>query len=182
MDQEEVQTRWWHKLEPLASVFRKACLDSWLPSTHVAVDEMMIRCFGRSKHTYKMPNKPIAQGYKMFAICDGGYLLYFIWTSRSRKMTEVKQYKELAPTQSLVYRLCEFPPHSKDSDSRFIVYIDNYFNNIKLASALRKAGTGACGTTRPGEGIPPILTVLKEEYGKVYIFLLPFFVRFSRLT
>ena len=90
IDQEEVQDRWWHKLEPLASVFRKACLDSWLPSTHVAVDEMMIRCSGRSKHTYKMPSNPIAQGYKIFAICDGGYLLYFIWTSRSRKMSEVK--------------------------------------------------------------------------------------------
>ena len=81
-----------------------------------------------------------------------------------------------------MYRISEFLPHLKDSDSRFIVYIDNYFNNIKLASTLRKAGVRACGTIRLGEGIPPILIVLKEEYSKVYILFLPFFVPFYKLT
>jgi hypothetical protein len=35
-----------------------------------------IRGFGHSQHTFKMPNKPIKQGYKLFAIADQGYILY----------------------------------------------------------------------------------------------------------
>jgi hypothetical protein len=41
----------------------------------------MIRGFGRSYHTFKipkMPNKPIQQGYKLFAIANQGYILYWI--------------------------------------------------------------------------------------------------------
>jgi hypothetical protein len=49
---------WWDKVEPLASVFRNAYQRYYI-SSEASIDEFMIRCFGRSEHTYKMPNKPI---------------------------------------------------------------------------------------------------------------------------
>lgn len=61
---------WWYKLEPFASRLRAACLQYWKPSNAVSIDETMIRGFGRSQHTFKMLNKPIKQGYKLFAIAD----------------------------------------------------------------------------------------------------------------
>ena len=72
---------WWYKLEPFASRLRAACFQYWKPSNAVSIDETMNRGFGRSQHTFKMPNKPIKQGYKLFAIADQGYILYWIWAS-----------------------------------------------------------------------------------------------------
>jgi len=38
---------------------------------------MMVAFTGRSQHTLKMPNKPIDEGYKIYAICDHGYTYGF---------------------------------------------------------------------------------------------------------
>jgi hypothetical protein len=61
---------WWHKVEPSASHLNSTFQHYYSPSSHVSIDELMIRCFSRLKHTYKMPNKPITQGYKLFGLAD----------------------------------------------------------------------------------------------------------------
>ena len=71
---EEEEQLWWSKLEPLISTFRTACQTYLIPGTNVAIDEIMVRFHGRSSHTCKMPNKPIKQGYKIFALADDGYV------------------------------------------------------------------------------------------------------------
>jgi hypothetical protein len=65
---------WWHKLEPLASCFHEAAQKFYTPGSHLSVDEIMVRCFERTLHTYKMLNKPIKQGYKIFALAEHGYI------------------------------------------------------------------------------------------------------------
>jgi hypothetical protein len=67
----------------------------------------MIRGFGRSYHTFKMPNKPIQQGYKLFAIADQGYILYWIWASRQKSLVEVTKHKSLTLTGSIVLQLAQ---------------------------------------------------------------------------
>ncbi|PVH71600.1 hypothetical protein DL98DRAFT_434870, partial [Cadophora sp. DSE1049] len=42
--------------------------------TKVSINELTVRCFRRSSHTYKMPNKLIKQGYKIFRIADHRYI------------------------------------------------------------------------------------------------------------
>jgi hypothetical protein len=37
----------------------------------------------------------------------------------------------------------------------YIVYLDNYFTSVALFKELRDICCGACGTTRPQNGIPP---------------------------
>ena len=56
----------WHKLEPINSKMQEACRKYYLLSLHVTVNEMMIRFGGRSRHTTRMPNKPITEGCKVF--------------------------------------------------------------------------------------------------------------------
>ena len=65
---------WWYKLEPFASRLQSSFRQYYSSSTSVAIDELMIRCFGRSNHTYKIPNKPIKQRYKVYRIADHGYI------------------------------------------------------------------------------------------------------------
>ena len=51
----------------------------YTPRTEVSIDEAMIRFHGRSRDTFKMPNKPIDEGYKVFCLADRGYVLIFAW-------------------------------------------------------------------------------------------------------
>lgn len=155
---------WWYKLEPFASHLRIACLRYWKPSNAVSIDETMIRGFGRSHHTFKMPNKPIKQGYKLFAIADQGYILYWLWASRHKSLVEVKKQDDLTMTGSMVLQLIQqgLPSHRNN----YTVYMDNYFTTIPLFDRLRQLGIGACGTTRPNASkklFPKALSLLKDS-------------------
>jgi hypothetical protein len=83
---------WWHKLEPLASTLQKAFKRYYTPGSNISIDEIMIRCFGRSSHTYKMPKKPIKQGYKVFGLAEHGYLWAFSWSSRQLGLAQLVQW------------------------------------------------------------------------------------------
>ena len=73
-DDQKATKQWWYKVEPLASEFERAAQNYYHPGSNISIDETMIRCFGRTKHTIKMPNKPISQGYKIFALAEYGYI------------------------------------------------------------------------------------------------------------
>ncbi|KAF8242542.1 hypothetical protein K440DRAFT_638920 [Wilcoxina mikolae CBS 423.85] len=53
------EAEWYKKLEPLNSSIRGRCQSLAVPATNTSVDEMMVRFFGCSKHTVRMPKKPI---------------------------------------------------------------------------------------------------------------------------
>jgi Transposase IS4 len=76
--------KWWYKLDPLALSLQSSFMEFYTPSSEVSIDELMVRCYGRSIHTYKMPSKPIPQGYKLFAIADHGYIYAFLWSSKAK--------------------------------------------------------------------------------------------------
>jgi hypothetical protein len=122
----------------------------------------MIRCFGCSLHTYKMPHKPISQGYKLYALADHGYVWYWIWASRAKSIVEVVKQEGLTMTGSMVYQLLQKLPQEP---GRYTVYLDNYFTSINLFKQLRDKGIGACGTTRVSASpqFHPTLAVLKES-------------------
>ncbi|CAG8748962.1 13951_t:CDS:1, partial [Racocetra persica] len=45
----------------------------YIPSSNVAVDEMIAQFSGRSIHTVRMKSKPTPNGYKILSLCDSGY-------------------------------------------------------------------------------------------------------------
>jgi hypothetical protein len=57
--EDEKDKQWWYKVDPLALSFKEAAEKHYQPGSNISIDKTMIRCFGRSKHTIKMPNKPI---------------------------------------------------------------------------------------------------------------------------
>ena len=75
--QQPKDKRWWYKLEPLASLWESAAQRYYQVGSNLFIDETMIRCFGRSSHTIKMPSKPIEKGYKIFALAEHGYIWAF---------------------------------------------------------------------------------------------------------
>ena len=91
----ENDIHWWSKLEPMLSTFRTACQSCLIPGTEVAIDEIMVRFYGRSSDTCKMPNKPIKQGYKIFALADNGYIWHFQLSSRQHRIVELHKIDDL---------------------------------------------------------------------------------------
>jgi hypothetical protein len=75
--------RWHTKLEPLASLLRTKFQAYVVLGQNVSFDEMMVPFAGRSKHTLKMKNKPVSEGFKVWALCDHGYLWDFLFYSRT---------------------------------------------------------------------------------------------------
>jgi hypothetical protein len=52
--------------------------------SRVAYDEQMLPFTGRSAHVTKVPGKPHPDGFKVWALCDRGYLydwLYYLGTA-----------------------------------------------------------------------------------------------------
>lgn len=72
--QEELERVWWYKVELIAAEFRQACVHHYIPETNISIDEFMICCFGRFNNIYKMLNKPIKQGYKLYGLMEHRYL------------------------------------------------------------------------------------------------------------
>ncbi len=167
-ERRETNQQWWRKLEPIISMFRSNCSSHWIPGKNVSIDEMMIKFYGRSKHTLKMVNKPIKQGFKMWALCDRGYLFYFMFHSRFFKIGELKKHVLLTDTQSIVYQLAVELPPLPDGQT-YTIYLDNLFTSTQLFRELKVVGIGACGTTRANSSpdFPNMLHLLKEKYGHV---------------
>ena len=76
------KAQWYTKLEPLASILRTKFQAYVVLGQNVSFDEMMVPFSGRSIHTLKMKNKPIKEGFKIWALCDHGYLWDFLFYSR----------------------------------------------------------------------------------------------------
>ena len=119
---------------------------------------MMIRFGGQSRHTYRMPSKPITKGYKVFALCDIGYTYSWIFASRSNSFTGLIPQPDLTPTGSTVFQLASSLPYSSSCRLHFNIYMDNYFPSQALFIKLRELGIGACGTARVNaSAFPPEL-------------------------
>lgn len=92
----------------------------------------MVKFKGRSAHTVRIPSKPIPVGYKVLALCDAGYTIDWLYTSRIYSIAGVEKVAGLTTTGSAILRLC----NSLDSISYwYIVYMDNAFATISTASA-----------------------------------------------
>ena len=148
------RSEWFEKLEPLNSIIQASCQQYYLPASNVTVDEMMIRFGGRSFHTYRMPSKPITEGYKVFALCDVGYTYSWMFASRANSCAGLILQEDLTPTGSTVFQLASSLPYQ--SGLHFNIYMDNYFPSLSLLTKLRTLGIGGCGTARVNAGAFPI--------------------------
>jgi len=99
----------------------------------------------------KMPNKPISEGYKIWALCDRGYCIDWRFHSRTCSVAELspklcKDKCGLPPSVAAVEELARCIPENTERD--YVLYLDNLFTTIPLLQRLRKRNLGACGTAR----------------------------------
>jgi hypothetical protein len=141
--------RWWYKIKPLSSYLLPLFRQYYIPSSYVVIDELMVRCFGRSLHTYKMPNKPIKQGYKLYGIADYGYVYSWIWSLKKYRLEAILPQEGLTNTGAMVKALISTLPRTG-----ITIYIDNYFTSIPLFKLLCNTAFGAVDITRAHKAFP----------------------------
>jgi len=154
---------WFHRIQRVSDLIRTACRNSYTPSSHITIDEAMVAFKGRSKHTVKLKNKPINNGYKLWCLRDHGYIWSWLfhskvdgvktftksqqtsWPQKSANSAAepLKKRASLAPTYALVLRLAQQLPKLE-----FCIYLDNLFLNLPVAQCLLAMGIYCMGTTR----------------------------------
>ena len=167
-------------VEPVATEIKRNIQKVYIPGSHIAIDEAMIAFRGRTKHTVNLPNKPIKEGYKVWAQGQAGFIDDWLWHSRengpegiSSKGLDVKRAGavagdsdttiRLAPTFALIIRLAE-RLRKRYPDRVFCYFLDNLFLNLDVAQSLLAMQMLCCGTTRKNAtGIPKWLIKLKDN-------------------
>ena len=72
----------WHfKLSPLDTHLQEQFQAVVILGSKISYDEMMIRFRGRSSHRTKVPNKPQPDGFKLWTLCEKGYLYDWLYYS-----------------------------------------------------------------------------------------------------
>ena len=77
------------KLEPLNEYLRQCMRRYWRIGTHLAVDESIARFMGRSGDIVNIPSKPTPEGYKVWCLSNGGYVLDWRWHSKKDGPIEI---------------------------------------------------------------------------------------------
>src|SRR5262249_24828471 len=108
----ENNDEWSYKIRPLADHIRQVSQTTYQVGSNCSIDEAMVRFTGRSKHTYKMPNKPISEGYKIWVLANGGYIWDFRFHSRTAN-NHIKRIPGLSDTSSIVYDLAKSLPYKR---------------------------------------------------------------------
>jgi hypothetical protein len=99
------------------------------PGRDIAIDEHLIKCLGRSKHTLQIPSKAAGKGYKVYMTSVIGYLYDFVFTSRTEKIAEVPMKKNERQTSTMVLQLLQRLPNK---GKKHVVYLDNFFSTVEL--------------------------------------------------
>ena len=136
------------------------------PSSYIAINECIIKETGRIYHSTQAPGKLISEGYKLFAIGDEGYLYNFSQYSPVQGLEGRLKVKGLVDILAIVYKLATniLPTNS-------ILFIDNYFTELKLARNLKAKRIAVCGTMKPNR---PDLLELLVEMKKLFLKDIPY--------
>ena len=67
-------SRWYTKLEPLAGLLCIKFKANVVLGQDISFDKMIVPFAGRSKYILKMKNKPVKEGFKIWALCNYRYL------------------------------------------------------------------------------------------------------------
>ncbi len=138
------------KLNPLNIHLREKFKQYWTTGTHLAVDETIVRFLGRATKTLKLPSKPTPEGFKIWCLANGGYVLD--WPFHAKGPIEPNDIDDLwtkkfgfSNTQAVVLDLVSQEGISKQF--KRIVWLDNLFKSARLLTTLRKERFGAAGTS-----------------------------------
>ena len=136
--------QWYTKLKPLYSDFINSSQTYMVPERDVSVNEQLILFKDCSRHTMNMETKAASHNFKIYFLCVQNYLYNFLFTSKAFKISLLEKMKELSDSFSMVLQLVKSLPKPYSH----VIYMKNFFTNVKLYTALKELGIEACRTAK----------------------------------
>lgn len=149
------------KIRPLVDMIRDSFQKAFSPKQNLSLDESLLLFRGRLSIRQYIKIKAAKYGIEFFELTTpDGYVLNFeVYEGKNSKTDEVKGEK----TQNIVLRLME-PYLSKGHH----VYMDNYYNSIRLSERLLQSQTHSTGTLRSNrKGNPKDVITKKLKKGEL---------------
>ena len=113
-------------------------------SNKVSIDETMVPYFGRHSCKQHIHGKPLRFGYKLWSACTPeGYLVQFV-PYQGASGPKLQHQQELGLGAAVVLDLVNKLP----ADTKYDVYVDNFFTGLPLLEKLTEMGHGGTGTIR----------------------------------
>ena len=174
---------WFYKLEPLASRMRNNWQNTCTPASWLAMDEIMIAFTGQSYYTTKLLNKPIQEGFKMWAYGWKGYIGSFRFhsggTDTDEGMTKTRktvpfnagdeEVAYLSPTHQVPLVLVQ-DIRATHLNTPYLVLLDNLFLDVDVAHCLLAINMAIVGTIRKNTTrIPQSLLDTKDSKAKLLV-------------
>ena len=94
--------------------------------------------------------------FKIYSLCVENYLYNFLFTFKVFKISILKCIKRLFNSFSIVLQLCK----TLSKPYKYVVYIDNFFTNVKLYKTLKELEIEACRISKNKSEFPIKLLTL----------------------
>ena len=135
------------KVRPVLDYVVSKFRELYQPSANISIDEGMLLWRGRLSFRVYNPQKPIKYGIKSYVLCDShtGYCYNLKPYSGDAGMLGDTVVSLLDRLKGQGYRL----------------YMDNFYNSVRLCERLLDLNTHVCGTLRKHRGEPPEIGTLK---------------------
>lgn len=144
------------KIRPLLDLANLSFRKYNIPGKCVTIDETMIKYKGRIHFRQYISNKPVRFGVKCYLICNSSNGYCYEITVYTGKGTTPK-IPHMTPTESIVVKMME-PYLNKFR----ILFVDNFYNSVKLSKYFLAKKTGLIGTLRKNRN----KSVTKIEFPK----------------
>ncbi len=119
----------------------------------------MARFTGRSHDILTIKNKPISIKFKIRALAEQIYILYWIWNKKGKRPVNIKPpNRKLNKTNTVVLACLESLPKQP-----YYVWLDNLFVNNNLLQYLCQKGYDPAKTARANSGMVEELINHKAE-------------------
>ena len=144
-------TRYYKKIEFVASMIKTKFQAVMTTATIVSIDELIVQFTGRSKHTIMTRGKPCPVGYNVLALCEAGYCYGFLFSSPVTRLfklpspavqvTQLATRRHYLPDSTITSMINSLSKTSRavlhlmaelPGDYFFTLYCNNLFSNANL--------------------------------------------------
>ena len=128
------------KLRPVIDYLTERFMKFYQPHEQISIDEGTLKFKGRLRFRVYNPAKPIKYGIKSYVLAD----------SVTAYCYNLRVYDGIPSTlHDTIFGLCEGL-----LDKNHKLYMDNFYNSVKLSMELKAAGIDTVGTLRANRGEP----------------------------
>nr|CAH7738745.1 unnamed protein product [Callosobruchus chinensis] len=132
------------KVRPLMNKLNQNFQQWGIFHENLAIDEAMVKFFGRHSSKQYIRGKPVRFGYKNWMICSPTGYAYGFDTYCGAKCTSKSEDSTLPLGSRVVLDLLDIVSVPSDH----VVFFDNYFSSYGLLKLLKERGQRATGTVR----------------------------------